>query len=73
VSLAVAWLVVLLSSVMTVAHAQTINCTGYDSQICAESVFETDPTRYAALDVGLRLLSMRTLIAGDTGPFSTPP
>jgi hypothetical protein len=73
VLLAIAWLVVLLPSVMSVAHAQTTNRTGYDSQICAQRVFETDSTRCAALDVGLRLLSMRTLITGGTGPFSTPP
>ncbi len=52
-SLAVACLVVLLPSVMTVAHAQTSTCTGYDRQICAQRVFETDPSRYAALVVGL--------------------
>ena len=32
------------------ASAQAVDCTGYDSQIWAQSVFETDPTRYAALD-----------------------
>ena len=29
---------------------QALDCTGYDSQIWAQSVFESDPTRYAALD-----------------------
>src|SRR4051812_46951412 len=30
--------------------AQATACTGYDSQIWAQSVYETDSTRYAALD-----------------------
>jgi micrococcal nuclease len=29
---------------------QTLDCDGYDSQIWAQSVFETDPAQYAALD-----------------------
>src|SRR5215213_7650316 len=32
------------------AVAQATDCTGYDSQIWAQSVYETDPTRYAALN-----------------------
>jgi micrococcal nuclease len=34
----------------TTGSAQATDCTGYDSQIWAQSVFETDPTRYALLD-----------------------
>ena len=30
--------------------AQAADCTGYDSQIWAQSVFATDPTQYATLD-----------------------
>ena len=30
--------------------AQALDCAGYDSQVWAQSVYETDPGRYAALD-----------------------
>ena len=30
--------------------AQATDCSGFDSQVWAQSVFGTDPTRYAALD-----------------------
>lgn len=41
-------LLVLLPTLRT--SAQAIDCTGYDSQIWAQSVYETDLAQYAALD-----------------------
>ncbi|HKG28547.1 MAG TPA: hypothetical protein VKB01_05385, partial [Thermomicrobiales bacterium] len=32
------------------AAGQPVDCHGYDSQIWAQSVYETDPAGYAALD-----------------------
>src|SRR5215218_9415883 len=32
------------------SSAQALDCAGYDSQVWAQSVYETDPTGYAALD-----------------------
>jgi micrococcal nuclease len=45
-------IVVLLGAVLAAPGraAQATTCAGYDSQIWAQSVFETDPARYAALD-----------------------
>src|SRR5437879_2157297 len=31
-------------------HAQALDCSGYDSQVWAQSIFETDHSRYATLD-----------------------
>jgi len=44
-------LVWVLWSAWAATTAQTIDCNGYDSQIWAQSVLVSDPTRYAALDL----------------------
>jgi hypothetical protein len=31
-------------------RGQATDCTGYDSQIWAQSIYESDPARYTALD-----------------------
>lgn len=38
------------ASVALASTAAQAACAGYDSQVWAQSVFDTDPTRYAALD-----------------------
>ena len=48
-------LVLALSLIVLTVHVppvagQALDCDGYDSQIWAQSVYETDPTQYAALD-----------------------
>jgi hypothetical protein len=48
-SLSVAVLLLLIA-LPPPARAQALDCTGYDSQIWAQSIFESDPTRYASLD-----------------------
>jgi hypothetical protein len=49
--LLLAALVVALLVVWKSSREQSIACTNYDSQVWAQSVYETDPTRYAALDL----------------------
>jgi endonuclease YncB( thermonuclease family) len=39
-----------LTTSLSPVAGQARDCTGYDSQIWAQSVFETDPTYYVALD-----------------------
>jgi micrococcal nuclease len=43
-------LVLMASLAAPVAHAQGTTCAAYDSQVWAQSVFDTDPGRYALLD-----------------------
>jgi micrococcal nuclease len=44
--------------------AQAIDCAGYDSQIWAQSVYETDPVAYAALDPDGNGLACEALQSG---------
>jgi micrococcal nuclease len=48
--LALAALVVALLVLRVTSRKEIIACANYDSQVWAQSVYETDPTRYAALD-----------------------
>lgn len=34
----------------TPAHAQAVSCANYDAAVWAQSVYDSDPERYAALD-----------------------
>src|SRR5215207_1831379 len=43
-------LVVVLLVLRKSSREEIIACTNYDSQVWAQSVYETDPSRYAALD-----------------------
>jgi hypothetical protein len=51
--------------------AQATDCTGYDSQIWAQSVYETDPTRYAALDPDGKGLACEELEPGAAPAWLT--
>jgi endonuclease YncB( thermonuclease family) len=48
--LVLATLVVALLVLRKTSREETIACANYDSQVWAQSVYETDPTRYAVLD-----------------------
>jgi hypothetical protein len=48
--LLLAALVVALLALWNSSREETIACATYDSQVWAQSVYDTDPTRYAALD-----------------------
>jgi hypothetical protein len=49
-ALLLAALVVALLVLRNTTREETIACANYDRQVWAQSVYDTDPTRYAALD-----------------------
>lgn len=53
------------------AAGQALDCTGYDSQIWAQSIYETDPAAYAALDPDGNGFACESLPPGATPAWWT--